>query len=387
MLNVSKSHDLSITPKGEEKLVSTSEGILITGMLLSGVLAGLSMQSELNGPLLGAAIATGATGLVAAFFVKAKNNDKKNAELSQSASEQKNAVETKVTIPESAFSETISKAASAVPMSTHESRYDAGTAPGIQSSLRELTASMQDARAGVEELQEIAEISNEEATTVLEIAQAASKYVAEVVTTSQKLIGTIEKVKGQAQNSAQIAAQGVERVSRTTSDVESLSETAQKIGAVVEMITNIAKKTNLLALNATIEAARAGEAGKGFAVVAEEVKTLAAQTQKATEEIETQILAIQSATGGAVEAITAIQSTIEQMSSISSDITGSVDEQKNLSAEIDTAIQNAASGTGKVTDTIDRVRSMVENTSAAALAIKDMTENMQKRCEDLQPML
>ena len=61
------------------------------------------------------------------------------------------------------------------------------------------------------------------------------------------------------------------------------SQAATRIGEVVQLINEIASQTNLLALNATIEAARAGEAGRGFAVVASEVKSLAAQTGKATE--------------------------------------------------------------------------------------------------------
>ena len=79
-----------------------------------------------------------------------------------------------------------------------------------------------------------------------------------------------------------------------------LAESAEKIGSVIALISQIAGQTNLLALNATIEAARAGDAGRGFAVVASEVKELAGQTTRATEEIGAQIGAIQTATGDAV---------------------------------------------------------------------------------------
>lgn len=93
---------------------------------------------------------------------------------------------------------------------------------------------------------------------------------------------SINEISRQVGQSAEIAGRANAEAERTNSTVLSLSDAAQKIGEVVNLISEIAEQTNLLALNATIEVARAGEAGKGFAVVASEVKNLANQTASET---------------------------------------------------------------------------------------------------------
>jgi methyl-accepting chemotaxis protein len=111
----------------------------------------------------------------------------------------------------------------------------------------------------------------------------------------------IGEISRQVAQSGQVTGQAVEDARRTDMIVQALARSAQKIGDVVGLITNIAGQTSLLALNATIEAARAGEAGKGFAVVASEVKNLASQTTRATEEIGAQIAQRLSVNGSAMK--------------------------------------------------------------------------------------
>ncbi|MBW1897140.1 MAG: methyl-accepting chemotaxis protein, partial [Deltaproteobacteria bacterium] len=68
--------------------------------------------------------------------------------------------------------------------------------------------------------------------------------------------------------------------------IYSLSHKVEKIRLVMNVIDEVAQRTDVLALNASIEATRAGELGKGFALVADEIRSMAENAKQSGQQIE-----------------------------------------------------------------------------------------------------
>ena len=226
--------------------------------------------------------------------------------------------------------------------------------------------------------------TSETSTTVAAAAEQATANVSIVAASADEMGKSVSEIAHQVSHSTSIAAQAVERARMTNDTIEQLSRSADKIGDVVKLISDIAAQTNLLALNATIESARAGEAGKGFAVVASEVKSLATQTAKATEEIGGQIQAMQAITRESVMAIGQIQSIIDEMNSVSVAINAAVEEQSAATQEIARNTSEAASGAQDVSVNISRVLEGAQHTGAASEQVVSAAQQLGQQAETLR---
>ncbi len=186
---------------------------------------------------------------------------------------------------------------------------------------------------------ELKAAANQQATGLREQATAMS----EITTTITELLVTSRQIAESAQRVAQIAGQtaggarsgqgavdlaqdaigGIRRqVDQIVSYMLELGKKSQQIGAVLDIVSELAEQTNILAINATIEAAGAGEGGKRFAVVADEIRKLADRVGNSTKEIRTLIDDVRSAVNTTVMATEtgskAVDSGAEQFDDVAS---------------------------------------------------------------------
>jgi methyl-accepting chemotaxis protein len=203
----------------------------------------------------------------------------------------------------------------------------------------------------------------------------ASTDVASAAAATERLLCSNAEISRQLAQTTDVVHEAASDASITNTAIVGLTQTTQSIGDVVNLIRNIAEQTNLLALNATIEAARAGQAGRGFGVVASEVKSLAAQSGKATEEIAAQVLAVQSSTDGTIKAIGRITARMQEINQLTSVVAASIEHQNAATGEISNSVASAAEAAKVMTSVLSDVATAATETRTSAETVLAASES------------
>lgn len=253
----------------------------------------------------------------------------------------------------------------------------------VKRTADDLTCSTKQLQSTANILSEIAEESSRQAAGLSSASDEASKNVGTVAAAVDELSASIGEINQQINQSSSVARTASEKALLANNVLAQLTDGAEKIGGIIEMINAIAGQINLLALNATIESARAGEAGKGFSVVASEVKNLANQTTQATIDITEYINATREAIHQTAESVREIGEVVKKVDEIATAIAAAMEEQTAATREISNSIQKTAQNTAEVSGAVSDMSQAAQQTGNAASEMRQSSASLAEQSATL----
>lgn len=219
---------------------------------------------------------------------------------------------------------------------------------------------------------DLAQRSSAQAAVIDETANQV-KQVTDKVQANLAAAGNANQIVSAAQNAA---GNGKAVVDCVVATMDAMSGSSKRIGAIIDVINEIAFQTNLLALNAAVEAARAGEQGRGFAVVAGEVRNLAQRCASAANEIthliKTSVDDVNKGVNQVAKAGASMNEILEAVLSVSaimSEMAGASRAQIQAITSIDSAI-------GRINDDAQQNAAIVEETASAAGLLREQVDSL-----------
>ena len=289
---------------------------------------------------------------------------------------------------------------------------------GVADIIQQVEKSTMQVASTAEELSETAEettkAAEQIALTIQEVSMGTEQQAAAIEVSADamnQIVTEIQRISDKTQTmckrsivSSEVASKGTRLIQTAIGQVTSintavldltkavtlLGQRSEQIAQIVDVMSEIASKTNLLALNASIEAARAGESGKGFAVVAAEVKKLAEQSTVSAKNISDLVRSIQRETDGIVGATDV---TTKEVETGIRDIhmAGKAFEEIELSVKdvveqiqtISQAVQKLSVNSDEIVSSIGSIAKVVDNNNTESQQVSAAAEEQLASMEEV----
>ncbi|NET07229.1 MAG: methyl-accepting chemotaxis protein [Symploca sp. SIO2B6] len=241
-------------------------------------------------------------------------------------------------------------------------------------------ASVSETTSTMDELEASCQQSSQQAQAALSAAQEALKFTEDGV---QAVGGTLEDMYLLEKKVGQIAEQ-----------ILHLSERANQIGGISQLVSGLASQTNMLALNSAIEAVNAGEHGKGFAVVADEIRKLAEQSQKSADKINLLVTDIQNAVNSTVMVTEEGTKTVakgvnsaKDTKQVFANVEGAVNQVVLSNQQISLNLREQVDGIQQVVQAMENINRGTQETAAGINQTKLVTQQLNDSAIALQKMV
>ena len=220
---------------------------------------------------------------------------------------------------------------------------------------------------------EVAAASAEIQAATQEQEQAVARQSASVQQVSNSVVSLSTSA-----DSITLAAQGVlanAEQTRTTTElmaarIAELRAQAEGIDELLDLIREVANRSDLLALNGSLEAVRAGEAGRGFELVAAEMRRLAERVTGAATDVAAQVAGIEVASAS-TNAATAESRTLAENTAAAAQ-------------RIFVETQRQSQATDQLATSVELVAEIVEVTSRATSHTRSTASDLRTHASQLE---